>query len=85
MTVTISIIDLLTMFAAFAVVARVGAIANVMNGTTDHFVRFAAVLLIVGALGMTLAPFYEPQKWTTLLFAAGVAAWMYAEKRRNYS
>ncbi len=86
MTVTIPLADLLAAIAAFAVVLRMGAIANVMNGTTDHWLRAAGILLAVGALAMAVVPLYPADAaWCRALFAAGVAAWMYAEKRRNYS
>jgi hypothetical protein len=81
-----SLIELLTCVLAWVVVVRTLRIAVAMNGTTDHMVRAAAVLLATGALGLALFPFYRGMEdWSVLLFVAGAAAWMSAEKRRNFA
>ena len=78
-------VDLLTCGLAWIVVVRILRIATAMNGTTDHWVRLAAVVFGTGALAVALTPFYGLQDWSVLLFAAGAAFWMVAEKRRHYA
>ena len=81
-----TLLPLLTCVLAWVVVVRMLRIAVVMNGTTDHMVRLAAVLLASGAFAVALSPFYrEIPEWAVCLFVAGVAAWMLAEKRRHYA
>lgn len=76
----------LTSAAALTVCVRMLVIANLMNGTTDHGIRLAGVLLAVSALGVVFTPLYAgAEKWTEPLFAFGVAAWVFAEKRRNWT
>lgn len=78
--------EIVTCVLAWIVVVRTLRIAVSMNGTTDHLVRTAVVLLAVGALGLALSPFYRGiEEWAVCLFVAGAAAWMLAEKRRNYA
>lgn len=79
-------LEVLTALASFLIVIRLGTVGNKMNGTTDHVLRAAYVLLIVGALGMALTPLYPWDKqWVEALFVFGVMAWVYAEKRRNWA
>ena len=78
-------IEVLTSIAAGLLVWRLGCIADAMNGTTDHLMRTALVLLIVGAFGVCLGPLYpEDRGWATLLFLVGAVAWMFTERRGRW-
>lgn len=80
-----TLLDVLAALFGAAIVVRSCCIAARMDRHTDHRNRAAVVLLAVGALGIVLRPFYGPgAEWTVLLFVAGVAAWVYADLRRNY-
>ena len=77
-----SLPDMLTSVAAFSVVVHCVRIADRVSATTCDGIRWANVLLSIGALGVALSPLVPGwSEWVDAMFVAGVALWMVFDRR----